>query len=209
MTDLNGVQASIIAGDRDKTVTLIEQAIAKGIAPEDIIQNALTKAMTVVGEKFEKNEFFIPEMLIAARAMKAGLEILRPLLAGKEVKTLATVVLGTVQGDLHDVGKNLVGIMMEGVGCNVIDLGIDVPPEKFVQAVNTHQPTFLGLSALLSTTMPMMKVTISALEKAGIRDKVKILVGGAPLTQEFADDIGADGYAANAGQAVEKMRQLL
>lgn len=209
MTLLNGIKEATISGNRELTIDRIQQSIAAGTAPQDIIQNALIEAMAVVGQKFQNNEIFVPEMLVAARAMKSGLEILKPLMVGKEMKALATVVLGTVKGDLHDIGKNLVGIMMEGIGCTVIDLGIDVPPQRFVQAVDAHRPAFLALSALLTTTMPMMKETIHALEKAGNRRKVKVLIGGAPVTQKFADDIGADGYAKNAGQAAETIKQML
>jgi 5-methyltetrahydrofolate--homocysteine methyltransferase len=148
-------------------------------------------------------------MLIAARAMKAGLEKLKPLMVGEEVKALATVVLGTVKGDLHDIGKNLVGIMMEGAGMKVIDLGVDIAPEKFAEAVKNEKPGFIGLSALLTTTMPAMKQTIDALEKEGIRDSVKVLVGGAPVTQKFADEIGADGYAENAAEVVDSVKSML
>ena len=165
--------------------------------------------MAVVGEKFKNNEFYVPEMLISARAMKAGLEKLKPLMLGDEVNSLASVVLGTVKGDLHDIGKNLVGIMMEGSGCKVIDLGVDIAPEKFVEAVNIHQPQFLGMSALLTTTMPSMKETIEALEAAGIRSSVKVLIGGAPVTKNFADEIGADDYAENAAEVVDKIKAML
>jgi 5-methyltetrahydrofolate--homocysteine methyltransferase len=148
-------------------------------------------------------------MLIAARAMKAGLHILKPLMVGKEAKSLAAVVIGTVKGDLHDIGKNLVGIMMEGAGCKVIDLGVDIAPEKFVEAVNIHHPEFLAMSALLTTTMPVMRETIAALEKNGKRNHVKVLVGGAPISQKFADEIGADGYADNAAAAVDKIKAMV
>ena len=209
MTVLQEIKDATVSGDMEKTVAGIEQALSDGLAPEEIIEIGLIEAMTVVGERFKNDEIFIPEMLVAARAMKGGLEKVKPLMVGRELKRLATVVLGTVKGDLHDIGKNLVAIMMEGAGCQVIDLGTDVPSDKFVEAVKTHKPQFLGLSALLSTTMPAMKDIISDLEKAGCREGVKVLVGGAPLTQKFADEIGADGYAENAGGSVEKIKAML
>jgi 5-methyltetrahydrofolate--homocysteine methyltransferase len=209
MAVLDEIKEATIAGNRDKTVEAIEQAISEGNAPGDIIQNGLIEAMTVVGEKFKNNEIYVPEMLIAARAMKAGLEKLKPLMVGEELKALATVVLGTVKGDLHDIGKNLVGIMMEGAGMRVIDLGVDIAPEKFAETVKNEKPDFLGLSALLTTTMPAMKETIQALEKEGIRSDVKVLVGGAPVTQKFADEIGADGYAENAAEVVDTVKSML
>ena len=209
MPVLDQIKESTIAGNMEKTVAAIEQAVSDGMAPGEIIENGLIEAMTVVGEKFKNNEIYVPEMLIAARAMKAGLEKLKPMMVGEEVKSLATVVLGTVKGDLHDIGKNLVGIMMEGAGCTVIDLGVDITPDKFVEAVNTHQPDFIGMSALLTTTMPGMKETIAALEEAGKRGDVKVLVGGAPVTQKFAEEIGADGYAENAAEVVDRIKTLL
>ena len=209
MTVLSEIKDATIAGNMEKTVGLIDQAVSEGIAPGDIIQNGLIEAMAVVGEKFKINEIYVPEMLIAARAMKAGLGKLKPLMVGQEVKVLATVVLGTVKGDLHDIGKNLVAIMMEGAGCKVIDLGVDISPDKFAAAVDLHKPQFIGLSALLTTTMPAMKDTIDALEKAGNRNNVNVLVGGAPLTQKFADDIGADGYARDGGEVITLVKSLL
>lgn len=209
MLGLKNVMEATIAGDMDKTVAEIDQALNSGVAPGDIIQNALIKAMDVVGQKFKNNEIYMPEMLVAARAMKAGLSMLEPLMVGDDVETLASVVLGTVKGDLHDIGKNLVGIMLEGAGCEVIDVGVDVPPEDFVGAIETHRPQFLGLSALLTTTMPALKLTIEALENAGLLREVKVLIGGAPVTQKFSDQIGADGYADNAAKAVDKIRALV
>ena len=209
MSVLDEIKESTIAGNMDKTVAAIDQAISDGMAPGDVIQNGLIAAMSVVGEKFKSNEIYVPEMLIAARAMKAGLAKLKPLMVGDEMTSLATVVIGTVKGDLHDIGKNLVGIMMEGAGCNVIDLGVDITPDKFVEAVSTHKPQFIGMSALLTTTMPAMKDTIAALEEAGTRGSVKVLVGGAPLTQKFAEEIGADGYAENAAEVVDRIKAML
>jgi len=209
MTVLSEIKDATIAGNMEKTVAAIEQAVSEGMPPGDIIQNGLIEAMTVVGEKFKINEIYVPEMLIAARAMKAGLGKLKPLMVGEEVTALATVVLGTVKGDLHDIGKNLVCIMMEGAGCKVVDLGVDISPDKFVEAVDSHKPQFIGLSALLTTTMPAMKDTIDALEKAGNRNNVKVLIGGAPVTKKFADDIRADGYAENAAEVVDQIKALL
>lgn len=209
MNELDEIKNSVISGSVDETLAGIDQALLAAIAPGDIIQTSLIGAMTVVGEQFKNCEIYVPEMLIAARAMKAGLQKLKPLMLGDEIKSLATVVIGTVKGDLHDIGKNLVGIMMEGAGCKVVDLGVDIPPEKFVEAVNVHNPEFLGMSALLTTTMPMMKETIAALEKSGQRSRVKVLVGGAPINQKFADEIGADGYAGNAAEAVGKMKAMM
>ena len=209
MTVLDEIKNSVISGSVDETVAGINRAISMGIAPGDIIQMSLIGAMTIVGEQFKNSEIYVPEMLIAARAMKAGLQKLKPLMLGNEVKSLSSIVIGTVKGDLHDIGKNLVGIMMEGAGCKVIDLGVDIAPEKFVEAVNVHNPEFLAMSALLTTTMPMMKETIAALEKSGNRRRVKVLVGGAPIGQKFADEIGADGYAGNAAKAVDKIKSLI
>ena len=209
MAVLDELKEATITGNRDKTVEAIDQAISGGMSPADIIQKGLIEAMTVVGEKFKNNEIYVPEMLIAARAMKAGLEKLKPMMVGEEIKALATVVLGTVKGDLHDIGKNLVGIMMEGAGMKVIDLGVDIAPEKFAEAVKNEKPQFIGLSALLTTTMPAMKETINALDKEGIRSEVKVLVGGAPVTQKFADEIGADGYAENAAEVVDRVKAML
>jgi 5-methyltetrahydrofolate--homocysteine methyltransferase len=206
---LDRVKEAVASGSVEQTLAGIDAAISAGIAPGDIIQTSLIGAMTVVGEQFKNGEIYVPEMLIAARAMKAGLQKIKPLMIGKEVKSLSAVVIGTVKGDLHDIGKNLVGIMLEGAGCKVVDLGADIAPEKFVEAVDLHNPDFLGMSALLTTTMPMMKQTIAALEKSGKRSRVKILVGGAPITQKFADEIGADGYAGNAAEAVDKIRALI
>lgn len=209
MSILDDIQKTTITGDMEKTVANIDLALGEGTAPGDIIQKGLIEAMAVVGEKFKNNEIYVPEMLIAARAMKAGLAKLKPLMVDEDVDTLATVVLGTVKGDLHDIGKNLVGIMMEGAGCQVIDLGVDISPEKFVEGVKTHRPQFVGLSALLTTTMPAMKETINALTEAGLRDDVKVLVGGAPVTQKFADEIHADGYAENAAEVVDRIKAML
>jgi 5-methyltetrahydrofolate--homocysteine methyltransferase len=206
---LEEIKESTIDGDADKTVELVRKAINDGIGIDHIIQNGLTAAMEVVGELFSENEIFVPEMLVAARAMQEGLKVVKPYIRADEVKSLATVVIGSVKGDLHDIGKNLVGMLLEGSGCKVIDVGIDVSAEKFIEAVREHQPQFLALSALLTTTMPQMKLVIDALKEANLNQKVKVLIGGAPVTQKFADEIGADGYAADAGAAVKKIKELL
>lgn len=209
MAILDDIKTATITGDMEATLAAINRALDDGITPADIIQNGLIEAMTVVGEKFKIGEIYVPEMLIAARAMKVGLAKLKPLMVDEEVAILATVVLGTVKGDLHDIGKNLVAIMMEGAGCKVIDLGVDIAPEAFVEAAKEHNPQFIALSALLTTTLPAMQETIKALEKAGVRNEVKVLVGGAPLSQKFADEIGADSYAEHAAEAVDKIRAML
>ena len=209
MAVLDEIKEATIAGNMDNTVAGIDQALSEGMSPGDIIQNGLIEAMGVVGEKFKNNEIYVPEMLIAARAMKAGLGKLKPMMLEGDVQTLATVVLGTVKGDLHDIGKNLVGIMMEGAGMQVYDVGVDISPEKFVEAVKENKPQFIGMSALLTTTMPSMKETLEALEEAGVRGDVKVLVGGAPVTQKFAEEIGADAYAENAAEVVDRIKEML
>ena len=209
MADLKEIAENLIQGKADKVKELVKKAIDEGEDVQRILNEGLLAGMSVVGEKFKKNEFYVPEVLIAARAMKQGMEILKPLLSQKGVKGIGKVVLGTVKGDLHDIGKNLVGMMFEGAGFEVVDLGIDVPEDKFAQAVKENNPDILGMSALLTTTMPAMKDVISCLEKEGIRDKVKVMVGGAPVTQDYADEIGADGYAPDAASAVDKAKELL
>ena len=196
----------VIAGDADGVSTLTSQALEAGEVPEELLNNALIAAMAEVGDRFEKREFFVPEMLIAARAMKAGVAVLKPLLGQEAVGAAGKVVIGTVAGDLHDIGKNLVIMMLEGAGFQVIDLGVDVSPDAFVQAVRDHSPHLVGMSALLTTTMMSMKSTIEAIEEAGLRDSVKVMIGGAPLTQRFADEIGADVYGQDANVAVRKAK---
>jgi 5-methyltetrahydrofolate--homocysteine methyltransferase len=188
---------------------LIQDALKAGIPPSKILSDGLVAGMDVVGEKFRCDEIFMPEVLISAKAMQAGMDILRPKLIETGAKLAGKIVLGTVKGDLHDIGKNLVGMLMEGAGYQVIDLGIDVPIEKFVEAVKSNRPNIVGLSALLTTTMPMMKLVIESLTEAGVRDTVKIMVGGAPVTEKFAKEIGADGYAPDAASAVAKARELI
>jgi 5-methyltetrahydrofolate--homocysteine methyltransferase len=209
MSILEEIKNATKAGDEKKVTLLTKQAIDEGVEVDRIIKEGFIAAMVVVGKEFGDGKIYIPEMLIAARAMKGGLEIVKPLLKGGKIQGIAKIVLGTVQGDLHDIGKNLVAMMMEGNGMEVIDLGVDVPPEKFVEALQTHKPQFIGMSALLTTTMTSMKTTIEALEEAGLRKDVKILVGGAPVSQAFADEIGADGFGLNASEAVEKVKKNL
>ena len=209
MVDLNKVRDALVNGKADEVRDMVKKALDEGQEVEKILNEGLIAGMDIVGEKFKRNEFYVPEMLIAARAMKAGMEVLRPILVQKDVKPLGTVVLGTVRGDLHDIGKNLVGMMLEGAGFEIVDLGVDVSPEKFVQTVKEKKAQIVGLSALLTTTMPSMKDVIKALEEEGIRDKVKVMIGGAPVTQNYADEIGADGYAPDAASAADKAKELV
>jgi 5-methyltetrahydrofolate--homocysteine methyltransferase len=179
------------------------------VSPGDILNKGLVAGMNVVGQKFKANEFYVPEVLIAARAMKAAMEHLKPALAETGTEPVARVAIGTVKGDLHDIGKNLVAMMLEGAGFEIVDLGVDVKPEKFVETVKDRKTQVVALSALLTTTMPAMKDTIETLKAAGLRDKVQIMIGGAPVTQNYCDEIGADGYAPDAASAVDKARELL
>ena len=199
----------VIEGNARKAIAATDEALAQGLPVADIINKGLIAGMQVVGQKFKCNEFYIPEVLIAARAMKQSMEKVKPLIAEAGIQPVAKVGIGTVQGDLHDIGKNLVAMMLEGAGFEVVDLGTDVTPAAFVQAVKDSKVTAIGLSALLTTTMPAMKETIAALQEAGIRDQVKVLVGGAPLTQAYSDEIGADCYAPDAACGVYKTKQLL
>jgi methylmalonyl-CoA mutase cobalamin-binding domain/chain len=198
-----------LTGNRPEVLDLTNAGLAMGIGPEDLLYEALIPSLEEVGARFERGDFFVPEMLIAGKAMAGALDILRPLLAETGAETIGTIVMGTVKGDVHDIGKNLVNIMFEGAGFQVIDLGVQVAPEKFVAAIQEHQPDIVGFSAFLTTTMPMFKANINALNKAGLRDKVIVMVGGAPVTQEYADVVGADGYAADASAAVVKAKELL
>jgi 5-methyltetrahydrofolate--homocysteine methyltransferase len=206
---LNDLGQRLYSGDAKGVVQLVEQALASGMSAATVLNQGLLPAMESVGRDFKAGELFIPEIIIAARAMHAGIDLLRAQLAAADLAARGKIVLGTVKGDLHDIGKKLVGIMMEGAGLAVVDLGHDVAPERVVQAVRDERPQLVGLSALLSTTMPMMKTTIDALAAAGLRDQVKVLVGGAPVTQAWADEIGADGYAADAVSAVERATRIL
>ncbi|MFH1008914.1 MAG: corrinoid protein [Candidatus Latescibacterota bacterium] len=209
MADFQAIAENLIKGNRDGVSKLVQQAVDEGASPSDILNKGLVAGMNVVGTRFKANEFYVPEVLIAARAMKAGMAIIKPLLEASGAKAAATFVIGTCKGDLHDIGKNLVSMMMEGAGFEVIDLGIDVDPAKFVEVIKERKPDVLALSALLTTTMPSMKTTIDALVAAGVRDQVKTMIGGAPVTQSYADEIGADGYAPDAASAVDKAKELI
>ncbi|MBD3378233.1 cobalamin-binding protein [candidate division KSB1 bacterium] len=208
MADLQQLADAVISGQAPKVEELTTEALDQGVSPTDVLNKGLIAGMQVVGVKFKNNEFYVPEVLIAARAMKAGMKILRPKLAESGIEPAGRFVIGTVTGDLHDIGKNLVSMMIEGAGYEVIDLGVDVAPNTFIEAVKDHQPVAIGMSALLTTTMVNMKKTIEAFENDGMRDQVKILVGGAPLTDDYAREIGADGYAPDAASAVELLEQF-
>lgn len=207
--DLQAIYEKTIAGDAPVVEELVKRALAEGVLASKIISQYLIPAMAEVGDRFERQEFYVPEMLIAARAMQRGLTVLRPLLVEGEFQPVGQVVAGTVKGDLHDIGKNLVCMMLEGAGFVITDMGVDVSPEKFVAAVREHEPSIVAMSALLTTTMPGMQATIGALIDAGLRAQVKVMVGGAPVTEAYAAQIGADGYAPDAGAAVRKAKQLL
>ena len=210
MSELLGKMAeSLIAGKIDEVVDLTKEALDGGAAPADILDQGLLAGMDVVGQRFKAEEMFIPEVLRCAKCMHGAMDILRPLLAETGAKSIGTLIIGTVKGDLHDIGKNLVGMMFEGAGFDVVDIGIDKEPQVFVDAIKQHNATLIGMSALLTTTMPKMGETINAIKEAGIRDQVKILVGGAPITAAFAEEIGADGYASNAASAVDKGKELM
>ncbi|WP_299025956.1 corrinoid protein [uncultured Thermanaerothrix sp.] len=200
---------AVVDGNTRGVLEGVDRALNHGIGAEEILNQGLIAAMGEVGRLFEEGEYFVPEMLVAARAMQAGLNRLRPLLVAQGVQPLGKIILGTVKGDLHDIGKNLVSMMLEGAGFQVIDLGTDVAPEKFIAALEEHQPDILGMSALLTTTMPNMKATLEALKQAHWRDRVRVIVGGAPVTEAFAQQIGADGYAPDASRAVALVKRLL
>jgi 5-methyltetrahydrofolate--homocysteine methyltransferase len=199
----------VLEGNSDQAPDLVQKALDEGVSPKEILENGLIVGMNEVGVRFKRGDMFVPEVLMSAEAMHAGLEVLRPHLASSGVKMLGTVVLGTVKGDLHDIGKNLVGMMCEGAGFQVVNLGFNVEPEKFVEAIKEHKPDVVGMSALLTTTMRAMGHTIKAIEEAGLRDNVKIIVGGAPVDEEFANRIGADGYGANAPAASDLAKKLV
>jgi len=209
MADLKEIADSLIKGKAPEVKELVKKALDEGVGVEKILNEGLVAGMDVVGKKFQANEFYVPEMLIAARAMKAGMEVIKPILIQEDIKSQGTVVLGTAKGDLHDIGKNLVGMMLEGAGFEVIDMGVDVAPEVFVQTAKEKEAHLIGLSALLTTTMVGMKDVIKVLKEAGLDGKVKVMIGGAPLTQEYADEIGADGYAPDAASAVDEAKKLL
>jgi len=209
MQDLKPLYDAILAGDAKTAKTFTGQALAAGVDPVKLVQEHMVPAMGEVGRRFECNEYFVPELLLAARAMKAALELVRPLLVAGGVQPAGRVAIGTVKGDLHDIGKNLVSAMLEGGGYEVVDLGVNVTPEQFVAAVKEKNVQIVALSALLTTTMPSMKSTIDALKQAGVRGKVKVLIGGAPVTQKYANEIGADGYGESAANAAGLARQVL
>lgn len=208
MNELHPLTQAIIAGKRKEVPELVQQCLNAGETAGNIVEHRLVPGMAIVGEKFKQNEIFVPEMLIAARAMKEALKILEPALVAAGVKPEHNAVIGTVEGDLHDIGKNLVAMMWKGANIEVIDLGVNVSPAKFVEAVKQYQPKLVGLSALLTTTMPAMRDTVKAIRDAGL-SSVKIVIGGAPITREYAKEIGADGYATDAGSAVDTAMALL
>jgi 5-methyltetrahydrofolate--homocysteine methyltransferase len=208
-TELETIFEGILDGNSKLVVETIGQAIEAGVAPARILNDGMIAAMAEVGRLFEEGEYFVPEMLIAARAMQKGLDVLRPHLTEADVQSPGKVVIGTVKGDLHDIGKNLVAMMLEGAAFEVVDLGTDVSPERFIEAVKSNNAQIVAMSALLTTTMPNMKVTVEALKEAGIRENVKVLIGGAPITQSYANQIGADGFAEDASRAVIKAKSLL
>jgi methylmalonyl-CoA mutase cobalamin-binding domain/chain len=198
-----------LVGKAPEVRDAVERGLEDGLEPERMLFDALIPSLEEVGARFERGDYFVPEMLIAARAMQGALDILRPLLAETDANQVGTFLMGTVKGDVHDIGKNLCNIMLEGAGFTVIDLGVNVAPEKFVEEVERVGPDIVGFSAFLTTTMPMFKANINALEKAGMRDRVIVMVGGAPVTQEYADAVGADGYSADASSAVKKAKELI
>jgi 5-methyltetrahydrofolate--homocysteine methyltransferase len=209
MADLNQLFEAILNGDAKTSAAVTREALASGIEPMELITGYMVPAMDEVGKRFACEDYFVPELLLSGRAMKASMELLRPLLAQQGVEPVGRVVIGTVKGDLHDIGKNLVASMLEGGGFEVIDLGADVSPEVFVETARAKNAGLVALSALLTVTMNSMRVTIQAFEKAGLRGQVKVMVGGAPVTQQFADEIGADGFSENASAAVALARRLL
>lgn len=209
MRSLEDMHELVITGRRKEVQELTQELLDQGGSAEDILYKGLLPGMSVVGDRFEKGEYFIPEMLLAARALNTGLDILRPLLTESDMSPAGKVLIGTVQGDIHDIGKNLVAVMLQGAGFQVIDAGVDVPPERFVELIREHRPQVVGLSALLTTTMPLMEDTIKAITDEDLRSQVKILIGGAPVTQEYADSIGADGFGRNATVAARVAQKML
>ena len=209
MADLQALADAVINGKKDEAERLAQAAVDEGVKPSAIINDGLIAGMSVVGEKFKNNEFYVPEVLIAARAMQSAMGSVKPLLTEGEMESKGKVAIGTVKGDLHDIGKNLVAMMLEGGGYEVVDLEVDVSPEQFVQAASEQGCNAVALSALLTTTMPSMKDTVDALVEAGIKDRVKVIIGGAPVTQSYADESGADGYAPDAASAGDKRAELL
>jgi methylmalonyl-CoA mutase cobalamin-binding domain/chain len=206
---LNEMHEAALAGETAAVLELTNAGLEMGVRPETMLFEALMPALEEAGERFECGDFYVPDMLVAGRALAGALAVLRPLLLATGVEPVGTFVMGTVKGDVHDIGKNLVNIMLEGAGFQVVDLGVQVAPEKFVEAVHEHRADVVGFSAFLTTTMPMFKENIKALEKAGLRDQVIVVVGGAPVTQDYADAVGADAYASDASGAVSRVRELL
>jgi 5-methyltetrahydrofolate--homocysteine methyltransferase len=206
---LDGLYDHTLDGEIEPVIALTNEGLELGMEPLTLLFDALIPALEEVGRLFEAGEYFVPEMLVAARAMQGAMDILKPLIAASGAKPVATFVMGTVKGDIHDIGKNLCNIMLEGAGFEVFDLGVNVPPEKFVEAIREHQPQAVGFSAFLTTTMVMFKPNIEAIKEAGFRDSVKIFIGGAPVTQEYADTVGADGYAPDASALVRAVKQQL
>lgn len=209
MSTLNNLAQSVIEGNVEQVKDQVRSLIASGTNPVEIVNQGLIAGMNVVGARFKAGDMYVPEVLMCARSMGAGLELVKPLIAEKDVQNKGKVVIGTVKADLHDIGKNLVSMMMQSGGLEVIDIGIDVAPEKFIEAVREHKPDVVGMSALLTTTMPAMKDTIELLAEEGLRDKVKVIVGGAPVSQEFATSIGADGYAPDAATATDLCKEYI
>jgi methanogenic corrinoid protein MtbC1 len=206
---LQGLYDETLIGNAPTVRELVEQGLEDDLEPEKMLYDALIPSLEEVGARFERGDYFVPEMLIAARAMQGALDILRPLLAETGAKPVGTFLMGTVKGDVHDIGKNLCNIMLEGAGFTVIDLGVNVAPEKFVSEIEQHEPDIVGFSAFLTTTMPMFKANLNAIQKAGLRERVAVMVGGAPVTQEYADAVGADSYAADASTTVKKAKELI
>jgi 5-methyltetrahydrofolate--homocysteine methyltransferase len=209
MKDMKELYEAVLKGDAKAAQTLTQEALNAGVDPIDLVNKQMIPAMEEVGRCFECNEYFVPELLISARAMKAALELIRPLLVARGDKPVGRVAIGTVKGDLHDIGKNLVASLLEGGGFEVIDLGVNVAPEKFIATVKEKNADIVAMSALLTTTMPAMKTTIDALKEAGVRDKIKVLIGGAPITQKYAEEIGADGYSESAPGAVTLAKKAM
>ena len=209
MSVLKDIAEKLYDGDDQVVAELVQSALDQGVKPAEVLDNGLLAGMDRVGEDFRDDILFVPEVLVAARAMHAGMDVLRPFLSSGDIKLDGKVMIGTVEGDLHDIGKNLVAMMLEGNGFEVVDLGTDVSPERFVEAIKKEEPDILGLSALLTTTMASMKRTVETLTEAGVREKVKVIIGGAPVTSDFAQEIGVDGYAPDAGSATDLVRKLL
>jgi len=209
MSVLDQISENLIKGKAKDVKALVEKAIQEKVKPADILNKGLLSGMSVIGERFKKNEVYVPEVLIAARAMKMGMDVLKPLLVSAGVEPIGTVVVGTVKGDLHDIGKNLVRMMLEGAGFKVIDAGINVEPDKFVQLAKENNAALIGTSALLTTTMTNMKAVVDAVKSAGLDGKIQVMIGGAPVTQAFADEIGANGYAPDAASAADLAKKLI